>query len=266
MNVVIATLVYLLYNCDIMVKNTSSKKKAETPAQLKRRIAELEKANKELAAKKTNTPAKVNWFRRLSAWLLVVLSATLIITSVFLIWIQRTVLETETWTDKTTQIIQTNSVQDDVTKKVTDELFSQINIQQVVEEALPERAAPLSAPIASGIEGFVKEKTKEVIASPQFAKVWVDVNTASHESLVKSIERLNTIDSENNSSDVVYIVDDTLLLNLRPVLDEVKKDLIANGLTFLPEKQVVSQERVTFEVAEINNLPAILGAYNALTL
>jgi hypothetical protein len=252
----------------IMAKSTkSSKKPAQSTTQLKKRIDELEKENqmlKKSTAKTSKTSKKSGLARNLASALLVIMAAGLLVDSILFIWLQRTILDTDTWTQKTSQIIRTTSVQNDIADKVTNELFAQIDVSQYVEEALPERAAPLSAPIASAVEGFVNTKTKEVLASDKFQQVWLNASRESHQSLINSIERLNEVNSENNSSDLIYINEETLMLNLRPVLNEVKQDLVARGITFLPQENVIPQEKLTFELAEINNLPIILGVYNAL--
>jgi len=243
---------------------TKVTKQSQSPTALKKKIKELEAENMKLKNIKAKAGKKSSWGRNVASAFLVFMSAIMLVSSTMFIWLQKTVLETDVWVDKTSEIMATQSVQADVAEKITAELFAQIDLDQYVQEALPPKAAPLSAPIASGIKGFVEDKTNEVVASDQFAKVWSEANRLSHQSLVNSIERLNTVNSENNSSDVIYINEESLMLNLRPIMGQVKQNLVDRGITFLPTNQVISQDRVTFTIAEINNLPAILGVYNLL--
>ena len=252
-----------------MAKTTS---KSQSAATLKKRVVELEQQNKELkkelklakTSKNQNTKRRYGWFFNLISMTMMLIAAAMLVGGIQLIWIKSTLLDTDTWVDKTTQIVSNPSVQNDIANRITDELFTQVDVNAYVKEALPERAQPLAAPIASGIEGFVNDKTKEILASEQFINVWSDANRLAHQSLVQTIESLNTVQNENNSANVLFLQGDNLNLNLRPVLNQVKSDLVARGVTFLPQNNVIPDSRITFEVAHIENLSTVLQVYNLL--
>ena len=249
-----------------MAKETAKK---ETTASLKKRVKELESQNEQLRARleSQETSTSKTWIKRLkglTSFTLMLIAASMFVASITFIWAQRTIIDTETFVDKSTQIISEESVVKDVSDKVTNTLFEQVDIEQYVNEALPEKAKPLSAPIASGVKSFVGDKTTELLSSEDFAELWVNINTKAHAGLIQSIEKINSSTKEDNSEEFIYVASDRLMMNLRPVLNDIKSKLVEEGITFLPENNLIADEQVTFEVVQINNLPNILRVYNLL--
>ncbi len=110
-------------------------------------------------------------------------------------------------------------VADDVTKR----LFAQVDIEQYVEAALPERAQSLTGPLIGALRNFVHETTLRVLQSSQFQDIWVAANRAAHNALVAVVTGKEN-GAVNASPDGVVSID------LSQVGQQVQQRLEDSGL------------------------------------
>ena len=54
----------------------------------------------------------------------------------------------------------------------TDQLVTLVKPEELLEDALPGRAAALAAPLATAVSDFVREKVEEFLATDRFAELW----------------------------------------------------------------------------------------------
>jgi hypothetical protein len=80
-------------------------------------------------------------FRRTVAVIIVV--ATLVgFVSVFAVWAKRQLLETSTYTETSTELLQNDAIRTAVAGFLVDELYSNVNVSGELSRVLPPRAAP----------------------------------------------------------------------------------------------------------------------------
>jgi hypothetical protein len=113
-----------------------------------------------------------------------------------------------------------------------------------VQEALPPRAAFLATPLTGQVRGYVQSAVNSVLASPQFAQLWPEMNRVAHQQVMAIL---------NGDSNVVRNSGDTVTLNLLPVVNEVLR---------LLEQQVPTLFGRTVNLPTITNgqIPAGLEA------
>jgi hypothetical protein len=150
--------------------------------------------------------------RQIVAALLVAVAALGVTMSVIGVWAGRTSLNTDRWVETVTPLDQDPAVRAAVSTYITDQIFKTLNVEQRVEEALPPRAAFLALPMSGQVQGYVKDSVNKVLASPQFGRLWPEVNRVAHRQVMAILE---------NDSNVVRNSGDTVTLNLLPVVNEV---------------------------------------------
>ena len=106
-----------------------------------------------------------------------------------------------------------------VTTDLLDTLASQDQVPPRVATALP----ALAGPITSGVEGFAQTQVERVLASDEFATLWAKVNRVAHTQVVRLLE--------GDPDGAVTAQDDTVTLNLAPIIERVKQELLNRGFT-----------------------------------
>jgi hypothetical protein len=202
---------------------------------LRRRVAELEE---QLGATGPPPPATVTgrrsrWWAVTSA-VLVSLACVLAPLSVVAVWASAQISDTEQYVATVAPLAEDPAVQSAVADEVTATILTELDVQGLTSDALeviaaqdnvPPRVADalpaLAVPIANGFAGFTRTQVGNVLASPEFANVWAQVNRAAHTQVVKLLE--------GNQGGAVSAQGDTVTLNLGPVIDQVKQRLVAQG-------------------------------------
>lgn len=202
---------------------------------LRRRVAELEE---QLDATGPPPPATVTgrrsrWWAVASAVLLT-LACVLAPLSVIAVWASAEISDTEQYVATVAPLADDPAVQRAVADQVTAAILTELDVQGLTSDALeviaaqddvPPRVADalpaLAVPIANGFANFTRTQVGNVLASPEFANVWAQVNRAAHTQVVKLLE--------GNEGGAVTAQGDTVTLNLGPVIDQVKQRLVAQG-------------------------------------
>jgi hypothetical protein len=190
----------------------SSGARTDDSAQEVRRLQEeLAAANSQLDTR-GRRHRRVTTLRQIVAALLVVIAALGVTMSVIGVWAGRMTLNTDRYVETVTPLSQDPAVRAAVSTYVTDQVFTTLNVEQRVTEALPPRAAFLASPLTGQVRGFVQNSVNTVLASEQFAQLWPEMNRVAHKQVMAIL---------NNDSAVVRSSGDTVTLNLLPVVNEV---------------------------------------------
>jgi len=155
---------------------------------------------------------RIIWLRQIVAALLVVVAALGITMSVIGVWASRTTLNTDRWVETVAPLDDNPAVRAAVSTYMTSQIFTTLNVDQRVKEALPPRAAFLASPLTGQVRGFVQSSVNKVLASEQFAQLWPEINRVAHKQVMAIL---------NNDSKVVRSSGDTVTLNLLPVVNDV---------------------------------------------
>jgi hypothetical protein len=162
-------------------------------------------------------------WRGVFSWVLVVLACLLAVVSVVVVFARNQLLNTDTYVATVAPLASNPAIQTQVAKQVSTNLIAKTDVEQRIRNQLPPRAAGLAAPIASGLQNVTYQVTLKAVESPQFEKIWVGANRASHEQLVNLLtgSENGTVSSKNGR----------ITLNLGQVEVNVKKRLDAKGIT-----------------------------------
>ncbi len=121
-----------------------------------------------------------------------------------------------------------------------------------VAAALPALAVPLT----NGVENFTQSQVESLVASPEFAKLWDQVNRVAHEQVVKLLE--------GNEGGAVSAQEDAITLNLGPIIAEVKDRLVARGFTRAENIPEVDQSFVLVQSGSLTKAQNFYQLLNTL--
>jgi hypothetical protein len=183
----------------------------EAEQELNRQREELAALHKQLDTR-GRRQRRITLLRQIVAAVLVFLAALGMTFSVVGVWAGRTTLNTDRWVETVAPLSQDPAVRAAVSTYTTDQIFTTLNVEQRVKDALPPRAAFLASPMSGAVRGYVQDAVNKVLASPQFAQLWPEINRVAHRQVMTILE---------NNSTVVQNSGDTVTLNLLPVVNEV---------------------------------------------
>ncbi|HSE10669.1 MAG TPA: hypothetical protein VLB29_18540 [Nocardioidaceae bacterium] len=235
---------------------------------LRARIAELESrlatADQPAAPQKPEGRRSVWW--AVSSAVVITIACVLAPFSVASVWASSVLSDTDQYVETVAPLADDPAVQAAVANEVTRAIFENLDIQGITTEALqtiaaqpdvPPRVAAalpgLAGPITNGVESFTRDQVDAVLASPQFASLWAEVNRLAHEQVVKLLE--------GNQGGAVSAQDGAITLNLGPIVAQVQDRLVAGGFELAANIPTVDR---SFTLAQSDAITEAQGLYSLL--
>ncbi len=135
------------------------------------------------------TPSETAAPRRRALPIVLIILATLIgITSVLALWVKRQALETDTWTETSTELLADESIRDAISNFIVTTIYDNIDVEQEIANALPPNAQILAAPVAGGLRQVAGQAADKALESSQVQALWEEANRRAHERLLALIE------------------------------------------------------------------------------
>jgi hypothetical protein len=119
---------------------------------------------------------------------LIVLATIIGFVSVLALWAKRQALETETWTNTSSELLENETIRDAVADFAVNALFDNVDVQAQIAQALPPRLAPLAGPAAGGLRQVSTEVAQRALERPKVQAVWEDANRIAHEKLLDLLD------------------------------------------------------------------------------
>jgi hypothetical protein len=162
-------------------------------------------------------------WKRIVAWVLVVLACILSVLSVVSVFARNQLLNTDAYVNTVAPLASNPAIQTQVAKQVSENLISRTNVEARVKNALPSKAGFLAAPLTSELESTVNTLALKAVQSKQFSEVWIAVNRTAHKQLVAVLtgSGAGSVSSKNGK----------VTIDLSQVEANLKKRLDANGIT-----------------------------------
>lgn len=151
--------------------------------------------------------------RSFTAVALLIVGSLLLPASVLTIWTRNMLLDTDRYVDTVQPLASDPTIQAALTNRISAKVAELVDVKSLAEEALPERAQILAAPIAAGANNLIDQATTRVIRSDQFAKAWTEANKVGHEGLVAALTGRN--------GDIISTENGKVVLKLGGVVKEV---------------------------------------------
>jgi hypothetical protein len=154
--------------------------------------------------------------RRAVPIILVIVASLIGLLSIFAIWAKRQLLETDTWVDTSTELLQEDSIQQALSDFLVTELYANVDVQAELAAQLPPPVKPLAGPISGGLRQLAGEVSLRALASPKVQDLWATANRAAQEQFLRIIDDTGTAVSTTNG---------TVTLELGDILDQITSQL-----------------------------------------
>ncbi|MCX5144677.1 MULTISPECIES: hypothetical protein [unclassified Streptomyces] len=192
---------------------------------------ELEALRARVAQLEARAPARPRRHpRSFFAVVLILVAAVLTPLSIVSSWASDVAGDTDRYVAMMEPLASDPAVQDAVTDRVTDAVMTRLDIDALLADVAPadrpvvdKALGKLGGPLTTGVTNFVRGTVERFVTSEAFERLWRDLNRQAHASVVKALT--------GEGGGAVKLTDDTVTLDLAPVIDRVKQRLVDRGLT-----------------------------------
>ena len=126
--------------------------------------------------------------RRGVVYTLIVVASLILFLAVFAVWANRQLLETDTWTDTSTKLLEDEEIRSQLASTMVDTLYANVDVQAELQSALPPRLQPLAGPAAAGLRQLSLRLANQALQRPRVQQLWEDANRVMHEQLIDVVE------------------------------------------------------------------------------
>jgi hypothetical protein len=152
--------------------------------------------------------------RRGLALALVVLASLAAFLAVMAIWVSRQVLDTDNWTDASSELLERPVIRDRVAGFLTDQLYENVDVEGQIAEALPDRADRIAGPVAGALRNEVEDRAREALSRDDVQRLWENANRAAHIALLRLLE---------GGGEAVSTEGDAVILDLHALLEATQE-------------------------------------------
>jgi hypothetical protein len=228
--------------------------------------AELERLRQENSALRAGARPprrRIRW-RSVIAVVLLFLGCTLAPVSLVAVWTHNQISDTDRFVETVAPLAADPSVQEALTTRITTTVFQYVDVEALANEAIDALAAQglrpelaqrmhgLTPTLATAVNGLVRDKVAQLVASPQFASAWDQAVRVAHQQAIIVL---------SGNSQTIVVQGDTVYLDLAPFIDVAKQRLSAEGLTIVDR---IPEVHPTIALAPADQLVRAQTAYNML--
>jgi hypothetical protein len=204
-------------------------------------------------------PRKLPRWRRILVAVLVVLACVLAPLSLVAVWTRNTLLHTDQYVDTVAPLAAKPDVQEALANITVTQLDANVDVEQEVSDALPERAKFIAPFVAQGIDRFVHELALRFFESDAFDKLWKEVNRRAHTRLVQVLTGEGTKNVETENGEVV--------VNLNPVVDRIRERVSNLGISIFENRPRQLDARFTlFKSESLTKVQGLTSALDTLAI
>ena len=229
----------------------------------------------------TTEESRSMW-RRVAAWVLVVLMGIAVAGSVVGFWVNRTVLETDRFMAVVTPIVESDSVQAVVSDRIADQVLEALDLDARLTQRLSEAddrlrerlgealdlpdaivrrlqntrlgLESLAPMIAAGVETRIREAVTTLVSSPEGNQLLLRTIEVAHERSVLLLR--DELDQLPN----IVVTEGEVRVNFVPVIAEVLRSVVNAGLDFVGiQREIPPFDSAEDASAAIDRLASIVG-------
>jgi len=174
---------------------------------------------------------------------LIVVASLVAFLAAFALWANRQLLETDTWTNSSSELLENPEIRGQVADYMVDTLYANVDVQAELQSALPPRLQPLAGPAAAGIRQLATQLANRALERPRVQQLWEDANRTAQSTLVRVVEEGG---------------DEPVTLDIGTIVDQLGQQLGVNAAGKLPPSvaqiKVVSNE----DLVKVNDMLDLL--------
>lgn len=198
------------------------------------------------------------------AIVLIVLGCVMAPISVVAVWGANQVSNTDRYLANISPLISQPAVQNALTDRISTAVSKQIHVQRLTNQVAAQLShrgltrlgsllSTFSGSIASGVAGVIHSTVATIIRGAQVRRLWIQGNRLIHEQLVLAL---------SGKKSAITVSNGQVVVGLGPIVNEVKHNLAARGLTIVNKLPPVNP---TFPLFSAKYLVKAQTLYRVLT-
>lgn len=164
----------------------------------------------------TSPVARARHSRRWTINAIFALAVVFGVFAVLAVWVHRQLLDTNNWTNTSSQLLADPKIQAAVGDLLVNELFSSVDVAAELKSVLPSEVDALAAPAAAGLRTLANQVAPQVLATASVQNAWRLANHAAQLELLHILTGGSKTLSTNNG---------VVALQLRPLLTQLAAQL-----------------------------------------
>lgn len=152
-----------------------------------------------------------------------IIALNLVILSILVVWLNRTVTDTNTYVKTVTPLVDQPDIQNFLAAQATDNLLKNAPPAEVAAALLPapDVKAKTAEQQAAEVKKIVNDSVLQIVDSPSFENVWISSNLSAHSGLVRQIDAGSKTLTLDLSPLVTGVVSELKETKLAPVSDQI---------------------------------------------
>jgi hypothetical protein len=126
--------------------------------------------------------------RRIGVWALIVGATVIAFVATLSMWVNRQLLDNDTWTSTSTQLIQDPEVQQSLSVYLVNQLYQNVDVAAALQERLPPSLDSLAAPFAAALHEPATTAVGFALQRPRVQQLWINATSNTHQKLVNVLE------------------------------------------------------------------------------
>jgi hypothetical protein len=119
---------------------------------------------------------------------LVALGAVLSVASIFAVWANRQLLDTDNWVATSKPLLADEEIQKALAGFLVGQLYSRVDVRGQIAAALPERVRGLAGPLAAELRQVAERAARRLLDSRQAQGLWEQANRRAHRAFLKILD------------------------------------------------------------------------------
>jgi len=228
-----------------------------------------------MAQRPANTTPEISTERRLTVIIRVTLLSALttlgclaVVAFTITHWLENHVLDPDAWVATVAPLPQHTVVNDALSSYITGLVFTNVNVEQEIQNVLPPKAAFIAGPLSDQLRTLTTKVSKRVIASDNFRTIWEAANRLAMTRLVANARspnppsgsKLNQVFNVDLSGIRTTLADKLgTSANALPALQPQSHRKFAIGANLQTKRERLWQYIRTADLLEVV-LPSVVGA------
>lgn len=175
-------------------------------------------------------------------WTLIVLGTIVMILSTLNSWLERRLLDTDTWVETSTELLDDAAVREELSIQLVNALYENVDVGPAIDDRLPEQLKGLGGPLAGVLREPLIGTTDRILQTAALQAVWEEANRAAQTAVVAVLE--------DDVIGPVSTAEGKVVIDLNPALRSVGEQI---GLSEDVLDEIPADAGV-FEVAESDKL------------
>jgi hypothetical protein len=126
--------------------------------------------------------------RRAVIWSLIVLASLIGIGSILSTWVERQMLDDQSWRDASAELIEDSEVRGALSVFLVDALYDNVDVASGLEQRLPTDLQGFAPTLAGALRQPATNAVDRLLETPRIQELWINASSAAQQKLVNVLE------------------------------------------------------------------------------